>query len=195
VGVGFRALPGDPDAFRDRTPVRGDFVLYAGRREEGKNTPLLVDYFRRFAIQNPRKASLVLLGAGEVAIPPDSSRMIFDFGRVSERHKWDGYTAAGVFCQPSVNESLSIVLLESWLCGTPALVHRDCDVTREHVRISGGGVTFEDYPDFAEGLLMLLEDRELSSRMGEAGRRYVEEEYNWDSVIKRLLDALGVRSP
>jgi glycosyltransferase involved in cell wall biosynthesis len=195
VGMGFTALRGDPAAFRDRTAVRGDFLLYAGRREAGKNTPLLVEYFRRFAAGNPGRASLVLMGAGDVAIPPDSSQVIHDLGRVGERQKWDGYAAAGAFCQPSVNESLSIVLLESWLSGAPALVHRDCDVTREHVRASGGGLTFRDYPTFAEALLMLLDDRPLARRMGEAGRRYVLEEYNWDSVIERLLEALEVSHP
>lgn len=192
VGMGFTALRGDPAAFRDRTPVRGDFLLYAGRREEGKNTPLLVEYFRRFAAENAGRAALVLMGAGDVTIPPDSSQVIHDLGRVGERQKWDGYSAASVFCQPSVNESLSIVLLESWLAGAPALVHRDCDVTREHVRASGGGLTFSDYPGFAEALLMLLDDRGLARRMGDAGRRYVVEEYNWDSVIERLLGALEV---
>jgi glycosyltransferase involved in cell wall biosynthesis len=195
VGMGFTALRGDPAAFRDRTPVRGDFLLYAGRREEGKNTSLLVEYFRRFAAGNPGRAALVLMGAGDVTIPPDSSQVIHDLGRVGERQKWDGYSAASVFCQPSVNESLSIVLLESWLAGAPALVHRDCDVTREHVRASGGGLSFSDYPGFAEALLMLLDDRGLARRMGDAGRRYVEGEYNWDSVIERLLGALEVSYP
>lgn len=192
VGMGFNAMSGDASAFRDRAPIRGDFVLYAGRREEGKNTPLLIDHFRRFSTQSPGKAALVLMGTGGVSIPPDTSHLIFDLGRVPERHKWDGYSAASVFCQPSVNESLSIVLLESWLAGTPAMVNAGCDVTREHVHSSGGGLTFSGYPEFAEGLLMLLENADLRRRMGEAGRRYVEEEYNWDSVMERLFDALGV---
>ncbi|MBU1669814.1 MAG: glycosyltransferase family 4 protein [Actinobacteria bacterium] len=192
VGMGFSPHRSDPAAFGDRTPVRGPFVLYAGRREEGKNTPLLVEYFRRFAIEHPRAAGLVLMGAGEVRIPPDSSHVILDAGRVSEPEKWDAYAAASVFCQPSVNESFSIVLLEAWLAGTPALVNRACDVTREHVRTSGGGLTFSDYPEFAEAVLMMCEDPDRARAMGEAGRRYVETEYNWDSVIGRLQSALDV---
>lgn len=192
VGMGFRPLDGDPAAFRDRNPVRGDFVLYAGRREEGKNIPLLIEYFRRFATDHPGLASLVLLGAGEVSIPPDSSHVIFDLGRVSEQEKWDAYSAAFLFCQPSVNESLSIVLLESWLAGRPALVHSGCEVTGEHVSSSGGGLCFSDYPEFAEAVLLMLEDAERAGRLGAAGRRYVEEGYNWDSVLKRLFKALGV---
>jgi glycosyltransferase involved in cell wall biosynthesis len=190
--MGFRPLAGDACAFRDAFPVRGDFLLYAGRREEGKNTPLLVDYFRRFARERPGLLTLVLMGAGEVSIPPDSSHLVLDLGRVSERRKWDGYAAAHAFCQPSVNESLSIVLLESWLAGRPALVNSGCEVTREHAELSGGGLAFGDYDGFAEALGMLLDDRELAARMGNAGRRYVEEQYNWDSVIGRLLEALGV---
>ena len=192
VGMGFYPPRGDPAAFRDRTAVRGDFVLYAGRREEGKNTPLLIDYFRKFASQNPGMTSLVLMGAGEISIPPDSSQVIFDLGLLTERQKCDGYAAAAVFCQPSVNESLSIVLLESWLSGVPALVHRDCEVTREHVQIGGGGLTFSGYPEFAEALIMILQDGELARSLGEAGRRYVTRQYNWNSVIDRLLNALEV---
>jgi len=61
VGMGFVQHDFDAAAFRDRFPVRGDFLLYAGRREEGKNTPLLVDYFRRFSARRPGLLSLVLL--------------------------------------------------------------------------------------------------------------------------------------
>lgn len=192
VGMGFQKTAGDCFAFRDRFPVRGEYLLYAGRREEGKNTNLLVDYFSRFITENPWACSLVLIGTGEVEIPPESTHAVFDLGTVSEKQVHDGYSASFAFCQPSVNESFSIVLMESWLAGKPALVHRDCDVTRDHVRLSGGGLTFSSYPEFAESLKLLLEDEGLSRRMGEAGREYVEKEYNWDSVVGRLMKALGV---
>lgn len=192
VGMGFEPVDGDVNAFYDRYPVRGKSLLYAGRREDGKNTPLLVDYFSRFARENPWECSLVLMGTGEVRIPAESSHSMFDLGVVNEQQKWDGYHACSVFCQPSVNESLSIVLLESWLAGKPALVHRECAVTSDHVRACGGGLTFDDYPGFAESLSLLLADDNLARSMGNAGREYVEKEYNWDSVVGRLLKALGM---
>ncbi|MDD5748222.1 MAG: glycosyltransferase family 4 protein [Actinomycetota bacterium] len=192
VGMGFEEQKGDASAFFNRTSVRGRFLLYAGRREEGKNTPLLIDYFRKFSIQYPGELSLVLTGAGKVRIPPDSSNFIFDLGKVSESEKWDTYAACFAFCQPSVNESLSIVLLESWLAGKPALVNRNCEVTSEHVRSSGGGLVFGDYPEFAESLLFLLENPEIASKIGLKGKNYVLENYNWDKVIDKLLKALGV---
>lgn len=195
VGMGFREGGGRAADFYNRYPVRGDFILYAGRREAGKNTPMLVEYFRRFSELNPSRASLVLIGSGEVDIPPGISHLAFDPGRVSEKAKWDCYRAAAVFCQPSVNESLSIVLMESWLAGRPAVVHRDCDVTREHIRRSAGGLTFDGFSEFCESLLMLLDDPGLAARLGERGRRYVMEEYNWDSVMGRLYGALGVQAP
>ncbi|MBN1288255.1 MAG: glycosyltransferase family 4 protein [Actinobacteria bacterium] len=192
VGMGFVGVPGDGSAFRNRHPVRGKYLLYAGRREDGKNTPLLIGYFNRFIAENPWSCSLVLIGAGEVEIPPRSSHLIFDLGTVSERQVRDSYDSSFAFCQPSVNESFSIVLMESWLAGKPALVHRECDVTRDHVRASGGGLAFGNYPEFAESLKLLLEDESLAARMGKAGREYVEKEYNWDSVVERLYKALGV---
>ena len=39
---------GNPQRFRDKFEIEGDFILYAGRKISGKNLPLLVDYFHRY---------------------------------------------------------------------------------------------------------------------------------------------------
>ena len=63
---------GDAGRFRRGYGLDGPFVLYAGRREPGKNTPLLLDYWARYwrAAGQARGAQLVLLGPGDVAIHP-----------------------------------------------------------------------------------------------------------------------------
>jgi len=95
-----------------------------------------------------------------------------------------------VVCQPSVNESFSIVLMEAWLAETPVLVHARCPVTTHHVFQAGGGLAFEDFYEFAEALDVLLEDGERRRRLGRQGRAYVETEYSWPAVTARLRDTL-----
>ncbi len=192
AGMGFVAMDQyRPERFRKKLGIKGPFIMYAGRREQGKNTPLLVEYFRAFINQHRNKLKLVLLGTGEVMIPQELSRDALDLGYVSEELKHDGYAASLALCQPSTNESLSIVLMEAWLAGAPGLVHADCAVTSFHCVQANGGLLFRDYCEFAECILYLMEKHGLRERLAAGGRRYVETEYSWGAVIKRYDEAFG----
>lgn len=178
---------GDAARFRQTFGIDGPFVLYAGRREAGKNTPLLLDYWARYWTQEGRGRGvrLVLIGPGEMAIPAAAADGVIDLGFVSPQQKVDAYAAASVFCLPSDKESFSIVLMESWLAGTPALVHADCDVTREHCLRSNGGLYFANYPEFAATLNYLLDNPATAAQMGRQGRDYVLANYPWEVIIPR----------
>jgi len=190
VGCGFDKVAADPTRFRSEFKLQSPFLLYAGRREEGKNTPLLIRYFCNYIHKTGRDLKLVLIGSGKVEIPRRFRHVVVDLGLVSLSNKYNAYAAAECLCQPSVNESLSIVLLESWLQGTPALVHADCAVTRDHCSRSNGGLFFRDYAEFHECLDFLFENPDIRGKMGGNGMKYVEENYCWDEVINRLEDAL-----
>ena len=132
----------------------------------------------------------MLTGAGKAAIPHGFRENIVDLGFVSDRDKLDAYAAASVLCHPSVNESFSIMILEAWLAGTPCLVHADCAVTRYHAEKSRGGLWFKDYPQFHEGLNLMLEDKAMNAAMGRTGRQYVLDNYSWDRVIELFEQAV-----
>ena len=186
AGMGIEPRPAyRPERFRRKFRVRDPFLIYAGRRERGKNTPLLVEYFRLFKKQNPGDLALVLLGTGEVEIDPWLRRDVRDLGYVREDLKHDGYAASLALCQPSLNESFSIVVMEAWLAGAPCLVHGDCAVTSFHCVRSNGGLPFRDYYHFEESVLLLLERPELRGALAAGGRRYVEREYSWAAVMAR----------
>jgi O-antigen biosynthesis protein len=190
VGLGFDPPPPtDPAAFRRRHGLEGPILLYLGRKEAGKNVPLLIQYALRFRATHRADLILVLAGEGPVAAPPDIPG-VRDLGYLEPAEKAAAYAAATVVCQPSLNESFSIVLMESWLAGTPVLVHARCPVTTDHVRRGGGGLAFDDYYEFAEALDLLLEDGARRRRMGTQGRAYVEAEYAWPAVTARLRETL-----
>ncbi len=190
VGMGLDDFTASPDAFARRHGLDAPYLLYSGRREGGKGTPLLMDYLNIFRQCTGRDVKLVLTGSGQIDPPPELAAHVFDAGFLSEAEKHEAMAGALAFCHPSVNESFGIVLLESWLARAPALVHGRCEVTTYHCRQGNGGLWFKVYPEFEEALLRLIQDPPLRRALGEAGRKYVLREYGWETVEQRLLHAL-----
>ncbi len=189
VGMGFDP-PSDSEVlnlqpyFKEAFP----YVLYVGRKEKGKNVHLLIDYFIALKDQGliPADLRLVVLGGGsftdlERPVALDSEDII-DLAHLSEEDKRRVIRHAVCLCQPSTNESFSIVLMEAWLLGTPVVVNSACDVTREHVVESSGGLYFSSKEDLG-GVLSELCHSELRSKLGQAGREYVLRKYNWQAVL------------
>ncbi len=193
VGIGFDPFPADGPRFRKQYAIDGPLMLYCGRREGGKNVPLLIDYFTTWAERNDGDTRLALAGSGAVAIPSNMAGRIIDLDYLQEQEKRDAMAAADVLVQPSVNESLSIVLMEGWLAGTAALVHAGCAVTRDHCIRSNGGLFFADYPEFEECANRLIGDPALREALARGGQRYVREEYSWDRVMDRFEESLEAR--
>lgn len=164
------------------------FMLYGGRKAREKNTPLLISYFSLYKKRKKSDLKLLLMGTGEAAIPRESSKDIIDLGFLTREEKYDAYGAAAILCQPSLNESFSLVIMESWLARTPVLVHGDCEVTKEHVLESNGGLYFTSYPEFEESLDYLLENPEMKEKMAENGRKYVRENFSWDKIVAKYKE-------
>jgi glycosyltransferase involved in cell wall biosynthesis len=133
---------------------------------------------------------LVLTGSGPVETPPDLDGHVLDAGFLTEKGKHEALAGATVFCHPSLYESLSIVALESWLAGTPVLVHARCAVLRYQCERSRGGLWFRAYPEFEEALSLLLDRPDLCRTLADQGRAYVVKEYSWEAIEPRLLAAI-----
>ena len=190
VGMGLDDFTVDPSAFAARHSLDAPYLIYSGRREPLKGTPILIDYLQAFRARNDSDLKLVMTGSGEVPIPPELAPHVIDVGFVPKTEKFEAMAGALAFCHPSVNESLGIVLLEAWLAGTPGLVHAQSDVLRFQCERSNGGLWFLTYPEFEEAVLLLLNTPETRRLLGQAGRAYVLKEYAWESVEERLMDAL-----
>jgi glycosyltransferase involved in cell wall biosynthesis len=186
VGLGLDPFEADPRAFAARRGLGAPYVFYCGRREAGKGTPLLTDYLRAFRARTGRDVALVCAGSG----PLDSAPFIHDVGFLPEKEKHEALAGAVAFVHPSALESLGIVLLESFLAGTPALVRAGGEVLRWQCARSGGGLWFRHYPDFETELELMLDRPDLRRAMGERARTFVRREYAWSAVESRLLQAL-----
>jgi glycosyltransferase involved in cell wall biosynthesis len=160
-------------------------MLYAGRKDHGKNVPQLIDFFRRYRARRGAVCELVLIGGGPLPGITAGGEGIRDLGFVSLQDKYDAYAAATLLCHPSLQESFSLVLMEAWAAKAPALVHGDCAVTREHCVRSNGGLYFTRYTEFEACLDLLLARPGLRAALGQNGRTYVLENYHWDTIVDR----------
>ena len=166
------------------------YVLYLGRKDPGKNTPLLLRAFARFRAVRPNSSlGLVLAGPGP-ATNSVAPKMI-DAGVISNEKKESLLWQCAALVQPSQNESFSRVMMEAWLHGKPVAVHRRCDATAIPVANAQGGWVADSEDEWANFFVEL--DRASGVKLqelGENGRRYASVATDWENVMDRYEAAL-----
>lgn len=186
VGMGFDPPPGPAGPAPAPVAGLGPYLVYAGRLEEGKRVQVAVGHVMRMSGERRDGPALVLMGRGGYRPPPEARGRVVELGWVSEDDKRAVYAGALALVNPSEMESLSIVLMEAWLEGTPALVAAGSEVMSDHVARSGGGMAFGSYDEFRAAVARLRDDPAERERMGARGRAYALEEYGWPAVWERL---------
>lgn len=188
-------ISGDEDRFRSKYNIEGPYVIYAGRKDKGKNVHTLIEFHSEY-IDRKRKAGssytpkLILIGGGQIDIPEEFKDDIIDLGFVSIQDKYDAMKGAVCLCQPSNNESFSIVIMESWLMGRPVIVSENCDVTCDFAKRTRGGLYMKSFWDY-EGIMDFYKDNEeIAAKMGANGGKFVRENFDWDIVVRRTIEFL-----
>lgn len=191
VGLGVDAPPDGPAGrFGKRHPeCAAPYALYLGRVDRNKGCDRLFEYATRF-FDERSKTTLRLVLAGAEAMPIPRHSRIASLGFVSEEEKFDALRDCAFLVMPSPYESLSMVTLEAMAMGRPVLANGACDVLAGHCRRSGAGLTYNDYESFAAGVEALLADEARRREMGEAGQRYIAENYAWPVVLRKCSDFL-----
>lgn len=167
-----------------RRQYGGKIVLYAGRLIGVKGVEYLVEAMKKV------DAQLLIAGKG-----PDEEKLL-------ERVKKDGMEgkvifigarsnvpellkAADVFVLPSLSEGLPIVLLEAMAAGTP------CVVTDIGLPVEDGETAVVVPPknakQLANGINVLLCDRDLASKISRNGLCLVKERFRWVEAAKAYV--------
>lgn len=189
VGLGVDINENTQDIDLEKTfGIKDDFVIYVGRIDESKGCKEMFEYFLEYKKNYKNNLKLVLAGKNVMNIPKHKDILVLGF--VSEDEKINLIKQAKLLVLPSKFESLSLSTLESMYLGTPVLLNGECKVLKEHAILSNGGLYYENKWEFIEALNYLIEDPKTSEKMGENGRKYVNKNYKWDVVMKKLKEAI-----
>ncbi len=182
VGTGLAPAPsGDPARARSRLDLPGRFALYLGRIDPGKGIDRL---FAAHAAYRAAGGELGLVVAGRRPDGVPVPGWVTQVGFVDDATKADLLAACEVLVMPSVNESLSLVLMEAWQAGRPTLATAHSDVLSGQTARSGGGVTYRDANDYGSQLRRLAEDTPLRQRLSQDGAAWASGQ-TWDHAVAR----------
>jgi glycosyltransferase involved in cell wall biosynthesis len=180
------AVPGR-DAL-DALGIPDTFLLYVGRIERNKGCETLLKYFAAYLTEGRTPIPLVMAGPAIMPIPDHP--LIRPLGYVTDDVRDALLAHARAVVVPSPYESLSMVLLEGWNRGTPALVNARCRVLAGQAQRADGGLSYGNVREFCEALDLLVRDTHLARALGAQGRAYVDREYRWPTVMERIESLL-----
>lgn len=172
------------DMFKNKYKL-DNYVVYVGRIDQAKGCAQLFEDFLEYKRTNKNDLKLVLMGKPVIDIPDNSD--IVSLGFVSEEDKFNGIKGSKALILPSEFESLSIVVLEAMTLQVPVIVNGTCDVVRGHCVKSNGGLYYYCYNEFEGCLNYILSHKDEANAMGQNGKKYVEENYKWDIITKKLV--------
>lgn len=181
TGVEVPCKPNEAD-FRSKFGIDGDYLIYVGRIDEGKNCPAMFKYFIEYRKRCPeKKLKLVLMGKQVCDIPANED--IISLGFVSEEDKFSGIAGAKCLWLPSNFESLSISVLEAMTLSVPVIVNGVCDVLKGHCIKSNGGLYYMNYFEF-EGILNYIFSHEKEyEQMRLNAEAYINANYRWECIM------------
>lgn len=122
-------------------------------------------------------------------------------GRVDGKRLPEYYSLADVFVMPAREqppdvEGFGIVFLEASACGVPVIGSRSGGIPDAIQEGETGLIVEEGSVDaLTDALRTLLDDPGQARRMGERGRRHVQEHATWDRVSSQLLEVMREDEP
>jgi glycosyltransferase involved in cell wall biosynthesis len=191
VGVGINRPAAIPvDEVAPRLDLLGDYFVYVGRIEPEKGCAVMIDHFLRWQRETRSAATLALFGRSTMSFSENAHVRLM--GVVPDGEKLAAIARARALVMPSRHESLSMVVLESWMMGRPVLVNGDCEVLRAQVLRANGGLYYRRYEEFAAAMDVLANREALAARLGAQGREYFEANYAWERVLEKYERLLAL---
>ena len=119
---------------------------------------------------------------------------IIALGFVSEEEKVNLIRKSKLLVLPSKFESLSLSTLEAMYLEVPVLLNGQCEVLKKHAILSNAGLYFENKYEIIEALNFMINHPEIMKTMSKNGIKYVENNYKWDVVMRKLKKAIEILS-
>jgi len=97
------------------------------------------------------------------------------------------YAAADLFVSTSYNDNFGLVVAEAMACGKPVIISNK-GAPQEIMGNTGLKFEYGNHYDLAEKITMLIEDENLSQRLGSMAHKRIVENFTWEKASRKYLD-------
>lgn len=187
--------PEDREACRQELGLTDQMLVigFTGRIEKVKKLDILINAFNTVFSQYPY-ARLVIIGEGnlQTALQVQAKQLGIDNAIL-----WPGFSsdiphmlsAMDIYVQPSVNEGLSLSILEAMAAEKPVIATKVgsaeeiIDNGRTGILVNPGSVT-----EIAKAIMDLISNTDLRDNLARQGRQFVFNEYNIQKMVNGYCD-------
>jgi len=187
-----------------REKLDGYHIIFStGRMVERKGFRYLIEAMPHLLKEFPN-IKLVLGGDGperknleKLSVDLGVEDNVIFLGFISDKELPKFMKACSVFVLPSIvdrkgdTEGLGLVLLEAMACGTPVIgtnvggipyIIKNC--------VNGFLVEQKNPKQLAEKIVTLLKDEGSRRKIGKAGRKFVEENFSWETIAEKYIEII-----
>lgn len=169
---------------------KNNYIVAISRLVRHKGLAYLIEAYKHLTTTQ----KLVIVGSGSFTddyvselkqLAGDNPNIIFT-GNQSGETLAELYAHATLFVQPSESEGLSLALLEAMARRIPVLVS---DIAENTEAVKDAGFIFQDKnaQDLREKLQFILDNPENAQYMAVAGRKIIEQFYNWENIVQDIM--------
>jgi glycosyltransferase involved in cell wall biosynthesis len=175
----------------------GSRFVFLGRLVDWKALDIAIE-----ALSNVSSAELTIIGDGPMREP---WRQMAERLGVADRVTFTGFLPQAE-CAPYLRDSLALVLPSIYECGGAVVLEAMASGTPVIATKWGGPADYLDSScgflvepssreamvrGFAAAMQKLIADPQLRNELGANGRRHVEERFDWEKKIDRILEIYG----
>jgi len=169
--------------------IQGNYILWVGRFVEEKGLTYLIDAIEDVVKNFPNK-KIVLVGDGplkkeivEKIYKKDISKYFEIKDNCSQKEISQLMKECELFVLPSLQEGFPKSLLEAMACGKPVITTNGL---KEIVNDAGITVPPGSVEELRNAIVALLSDSHKEKICGEQGRKFVEENWSWNIITKKI---------
>jgi len=171
---------------------RQEAILFVGNDQVRKGIGVLIDAMKIVRTAHPQMSLWVVGGTNEVLKIFDlaTNSWIKSLGALHGQLLLDRYKSAKIFCLPSFEEGLGLVLTEALQCGLPIIATHNTGATDIIEDGKEGFLIPPGNPEALAGrIITLLDDQMLYDKMV-ANAKLRRNEMTWQRFVDNLVDKL-----